>query len=323
MIRAVVVGAAGYTGGELLRLLRHHPAVNELVAVSESHAGLSLSTAHSDLFELKAQTFVKSFSPQSSDVIFLCGAHGESSKLLQKHGIEPGLQRVIDLSQDFRPRGSHPSFVYGLSEAFRGEIQEAKAIANPGCFATAIQLALYPLAKAQKLSDSVHITGITGSTGAGQKLQETSHYSWRQGNLSVYKAFEHQHLNEIKETLTHLQPGYAGDLAFIPMRGAFTRGILCSLHTRIDESFETLQSLYLQAYEHSPFVHVMAPEIHLKQVVNTNHTLISLEKHGAYLHLVVCLDNLIKGASGQAVQNMNLLLGRPETDGLLLKPLVH
>jgi N-acetyl-gamma-glutamyl-phosphate reductase len=195
------------------------------------------------------------------------------------------------------------------------------AVANPGCFATAIQLALWPLALHHRLTHTVHITGVTGSTGAGQKLQETSHFSWRQGNLSVYKAFEHQHLHEIKDTLKAAQPAYPADLLFVPMRGPFSRGILCSLYTEIEESLETISKLYREAYEGSPFVHITDSEIHLKQVLNTNHTLISMEKHGPYLHLVVCLDNLVKGASGQALQNMNLMFKRPETEGLLLKPI--
>lgn len=319
MIRAAIVGAAGYTGGELLRLLSLHPAVSSFVAVSESHAGQSFDTAHSDLFLLRDQTFVASFAPQDVDVTFLCGGHGDSSKLLKKHSLDPARDRIIDLSQDFRPRGAHPAFTYGLPEAFEPEIRESHCIANPGCFATAIQLALLPLAKAQKLKGPVHITGITGSTGAGQKLQDTSHFSWRHQNMSSYKVFQHQHLKEILESLRLFQADASDELLFVPMRGAFTRGILCSFQLRLDDALEDLVALYEDTYARAPFVHIMPPDLNLKQVINTNHALISLEKQGSYVHLVTCLDNLLKGASGQAIQNMNLMFQRPETEGLALK----
>jgi N-acetyl-gamma-glutamyl-phosphate reductase len=320
MLRAAIIGAAGYTGGELLRLLLNHPAIGHVEALSASHAGQSYCQAHPDLLAFSSQSFVAELSEGPHAVIFLCGGHGESRRLMDKHQLHDKDALIIDLSQDFRlPDGEH-DFVYGLPEAFGSMIPGKKRIANPGCFASAIQLALLPLAARGWLTDEVHITGITGSTGAGQKLQDTLHFSWRHDNLSVYKPFAHQHLAEIKETLRRLQPDYEKTPLFIPMRGPFTRGILVSVHTPCRASAEDLVNAYDAYYESAPFVHRTAEEADLKRVVNTNNALLSVEKYDSHAHIVCCLDNLLKGASGQAVHNMNLALGLPETMGLGLKP---
>lgn len=320
MIRAAVVGAAGYTGGELVRLLLQHPRVSELTCISASQAGQAISQVHRDLF-WSSLHFAAALDPQGVDVIFICGAHGDAQKLIERHGLDTCTALLIDLSQDFRlPRPEH-NFVYGLPEAFAAQLRVARRIANPGCFATAIQLALLPLAEAQLLQKPIHITALTGSTGAGQKLQESSHFSWRSQNVSVYKAFEHQHLAEIEHTLGRLQPDFGAELVFVPMRGNFTRGILASLYTESSLSQAEAEQLFDHYYKDSSFVHRSPQEIDLKQVVNTNHALLSVRKHGPYLHIVSCLDNLLKGAAGQAVQNMNLFFDRPETEGLWLKPL--
>jgi len=319
MLNASIIGAAGYTGGELLRLLLTHPAIQSVQAVSNSHAGKSFCTAHPDLLSWREQTFTGSLSGEP-DVIFLCGGHGESRRLLDLHKLYDSQSLIIDLSQDFRLQDGEHEFVYGLPEAFAGQIAGKKRIANPGCFATAIQLALLPLAQAGWLHEEVHITGITGSTGAGQKLQDALHFSWRHDNLSVYKAFEHQHLSEIQQTLQRLQPAYEKTPLFIPMRGPFTRGILVSVHTACKATADVLTQAYDVYYESAPFVHLTEGEANLKQVLNTNNAVLSVEKYGSYAHVVCCLDNLLKGASGQAFQNMNLALGLPETLGLNLKP---
>lgn len=320
MLHAAIIGAAGYTGGELLRLLLNHPAVGAVEAVSASHAGQSLAKAHPDLLNFSKQNFVSGLSEASHDVIFLCGGHGESRRLMDQHRLDRKDALIIDLSQDFRMADGEHNFVYGLPEAFGASIRGKKRIANPGCFATAIQLALLPLAAQGWLTDELHITGITGSTGAGQKLQDTLHFSWRHDNLSVYKPFAHQHLAEIQATLRQLQPDYEKTPLFIPMRGPFTRGILVSVHTICKAPAEALVKAYDDYYETAPFVHRTADEADLKRVVNTNNALLSVEKYGPHAHIVCCLDNLLKGASGQAVHNMNLALGLPETLGLGLKP---
>ncbi len=320
MIRAAIIGAAGYTGGELLRLLLTHPKLEAVEAISASHAGKSLCEAHADLLHWRRQYFAAELSPEALDVVFLCGGHGESRRLMDQHGLMHKDCLIIDLSQDFRLKNAEPGFVYGLPEAFAEEIRKAKRIANPGCFATAIQLALLPLAHRGLLKEELHVTGITGSTGAGQKLQDALHFSWRHDNLSVYKAFQHQHLAEIGQTLQTLQPDYEKKPLFIPMRGPFTRGILVSIHTRCSLSTSELTETFDSFYHTAPFVHRTEGEAELKQVVNTNNAVLSVEAHEGYAHIVCCLDNLLKGASGQAVHNMNLALGLPETEGLLLKP---
>jgi N-acetyl-gamma-glutamyl-phosphate reductase len=319
MLSAAIIGAAGYTGGELLRLLLTHPAIQNVEAVSASHMGKSLCAAHPDLLSWRQQTFVASLTGEP-DVIFLCGGHGESRRLLDFHQLYNRQSLIIDLSQDFRLQNGEHDFAYGLPEAFAEQIVGSRRIANPGCFATALQLALLPLAQAGWLHEEVHITGVTGSTGAGQKLQDALHFSWRHDNLSVYKAFEHQHLHEIRQTLQRLQPSYDKAPLFIPMRGPFTRGILVSMHTACRATLDVLTRAYDVYYENAPFVHRTDGEANLKQVLNTNNAVLSVEKYGGYAHIVCCLDNLLKGASGQAVHNMNLALGLPETMGLELKP---
>lgn len=312
-MKVAVIGAAGYTGGELIRLLVNHPRVSELVCVSESQADRSLASVHADLFELRDKTFVGGV--DTCDFAFLAGGHGESQRLIERHKLWK--TALVDLSQDFRD--GRESFVYGLPEVFAGTIAGASRVANPGCFATAIQLALAPLALKGWLGDAIHVTGITGSTGAGQKLQETSHFSWRSNNLSVYKAFEHQHEEEIQRSLGRMQKTFDAPLLFVPMRGPFARGILCSLYTRVDVEFAAVQAAFDACYEGSPFVFAGTEEVSLKQVVNSNQVAISLAQKGPYIHIVSCLDNLLKGAAGQALQNMNIMLGLPETTGLKLK----
>ncbi|MCX6130476.1 MAG: N-acetyl-gamma-glutamyl-phosphate reductase [Proteobacteria bacterium] len=320
MIRAAVIGAAGYTGGELLRLLLTHPHVELLAAVSSSHHGQSLAIAHPDLLNWRHLHFVRTLNLETLDLVFLAGAHGESSKLIEHYGLNKFSGHIIDMSQDFRQAAPHHDFVYGLPELNKTRIAKSLHIANPGCFASAIQLACLPLARAGFLQDDLHITGITGSTGAGQKLQDTLHFSWRHDNLSVYKAFTHQHLAEIQQSIRLLQADFAGQTLFVPMRGSFTRGILVSVHTRCQAGIEELHAAFDQFYEDAPFVHRLADEVSLKQVLNTNNAVLSVNKQGDFAHIVCCLDNLLKGASGQALQNMNLAFGLPETSGLLLKP---
>lgn len=319
MIRAAVIGAAGYTGGELLRLLTLHPRVRSIACVSASQAGKAVAVVHRDLFTQPDLRFTAELDPKDCDVAFLCGSHGESQSLIEKHGLASEAKlRIIDLSQDFR---LDPNYVYGLPEAFAAEIFGARRIANPGCFATAIQLGLLPLAAAGLLAGSIHITAVTGSTGAGQKLQESSHFSWRAANLSVYKVFEHQHLAEIERTLGRLQKDFDGQLFFVPMRGSFTRGILASMYLPFQGTYSRARELYHSYYAGKSFAHCLEGEVDLKQVVNTNQMVLSLKVLRGHLHLTVCIDNLLKGASGQAVQNMNLAFDLPETEGLRLKPL--
>lgn len=318
-IRAGIIGGAGYTGGEMIRLLINHPMVDIAFVHSRSNAGEPVYKVHNDLI---GDTEMK-FSPVAEadvDVLFLCLGHGESKVFLQEYSI-PGIVKVIDLSQDFRllkdASGGNREFVYGLPELNKASIATAGNIANPGCFATAIQLGLLPLAVAGVLNE-VHTTGITGSTGAGQKLQATSHFSWRANNIQAYKALAHQHLLEIMQTLGSLQPA-AQRVNFIPWRGDFARGIYVSSYTRCDLTLQQAYDLYFDYYREHPFTHVSQTMIDLKQVVNTNKCMVHLEKVEDNLVVHTAIDNLLKGASGQAVQNMNLLFGFPETEGLKLK----
>ncbi len=317
-----IIGGAGYTGGELLRILLHHPNAHISFVHSTSNAGKPVASVHTDVLGDTDLCFTSEILTDV-DVLFLCLGHGEAKKFLAANVI-PSSVRVIDLSQDFRYADS-AEWLYGLPELQRDRIIAARAsgvnIANPGCFATCIQLGLLPLAKAGLLPKEVHCTGVTGSTGAGQALSQTSHFSWRSGNVSVYKAFEHQHLREIQVSLRTLQPSFSesANIYFVPMRGSFTRGILASTYLKCTESLESVRSLYREYYARHPFVHLTESSPDVKQVVNTNKCVISLEQHGAMLHIVSVIDNLLKGASGQAVQNMNLLFGLPETAGLGLK----
>ncbi len=318
-ITAGIIGGAGYTGGELIRLLIHHPEVRVAFVHSRSNAGKSVSSVHQDLIGDTDLTF--SGELEDVDVLFLCLGHGESKKFLAENTIASST-RIIDLANDFRLAATSSigdrQFVYGLPELNREAIRVAQNIANPGCFATAIQVGLLPLAKAGLLTD-IYTTGITGSTGAGQSLSATSHFSWRANNIQAYKTLSHQHLGEIGESLLQLQPANNIDLSFVPWRGDFTRGIFISSTLHCDLSIEELIVLYKEFYKDHPFTHVSTDPVFLKQVVNTNKAVVGLEKAGSKLVVHSAIDNLLKGASGQAVQNMNLVFGFEEQSGLGLK----
>ncbi len=317
-IKVGIIGGAGYTGGELIRILLHHPHVEIAFIHSRSNSGKKISDIHTDLLGDTELVFSQDID-QAIDVAFLCVGHGEAKQFLATKPLAEHTH-IIDLSQDYRVIDEHnKDFVYGLPELNKAAIQKAKHIANPGCFATAIQLALLPLAANQLLNNAIHITATTGSTGAGQSLADTSHFSWRQNNLSVYKAFTHQHLNEIKQSLNFLQNNFKEEIVFIPQRGAFTRGILANAVFQSDQSIDVLKALYKKYYQNHPFVHISETTIDLKQVANTNKCILYLEKQGNYVCVVSIIDNLLKGASGQAVQNMNLIFGFEETAGLKLK----
>ncbi|MDH5604948.1 MAG: N-acetyl-gamma-glutamyl-phosphate reductase [Cyclobacteriaceae bacterium] len=317
MIKAGIIGGAGYTAGELLRILVHHPGVEVTYVHSSSQAGKAVSDLHKDLIGETDLVFAGEVRFET-DVLFLCSGHGESKAFLEAHEV-PGTVKIIDLSTDYREEDGTHDFVYGLPELQREKIARAGKVANPGCFATCIQLGLLPLAEKGLLKDEVHIHAITGSTGAGVKPTAFTHFSWRDSNISVYKAFNHQHLTEIGQSLRQLQPGFSHPLNFIPVRGDFTRGIFASLYTRFEGSLEEAFEGYESYYRDHPFTHVIRQNPELKQVVNTNKGLVSLEKHGEKLLIISIIDNLLKGASGQAVQNMNLMFGLEETTGLLLK----
>lgn len=317
-IRAGIIGGAGYTGGEAVRLLLNHPLAELSFVQSRSQAGKALHAVHTDMIGETDLHFTDTFN-SPVDVIFICLSHGESRKLLSEHTF-PSSTKIIDLGNDFRmgDKVVGREFVYGLPELQKEAIRKAANIANPGCFATTIGLGLLPMAKAGWLKE-VHTTGITGSTGAGQKLQEVTHFTWRTSNISAYKALTHQHLGEINQTLKSLQPGFTGPLNFVPWRGDFTRGIFV---TSVVESQMTLgeaNELYKGYYRDHPFTLVAVKMIDIKQVVNTNKCLLYLEKVGSKLIIHSVTDNLLKGASGQAVQNMNLMFGMEETTGLKLK----
>lgn len=319
-VKAGIIGGAGYTGGELIRLLIHHPDIAVSFIHSRSNAGKSVHAVHRDLV---GDTDLK-FSGELNDnidVLFLCLGHGESKKFLSENKISDKI-KVIDLANDFRlaPGSTHEArnFVYGLPELNRDRIRTANNVANPGCFATTIQLGLLPLAKAGLLNE-VYTTGITGSTGAGQSLSSTSHFSWRSNNIQAYKTLSHQHLGEIGESLRQLQPSGKIHVNFIPWRGDFTRGIFISSQIHCEKTIEELNDLFKDFYAGHPFTHVTKDQVFLKQVVNTNKCIIQLEKVGSILVVHSVSDNLLKGASGQAVQNMNLMFGLNETAGLKLK----
>jgi len=328
-IKAGIIGGAGYTGGELLRILVNHLSVDIAFVHSNSNAGNYIYEVHTDLFGDTELQFTGELS-HDIDVLFLCVGHGDARKFLAANPF-PAKIKIIDLSQDFRlkdkssiayPETENPvprSFVYGLPELNREAIKQANNIANPGCFATCLQLGLLPLASSGNLNSEVHITATTGSTGAGQSLAATSHFTWRNNNASVYKAFDHQHLNEIGESLTQLQPGFDKPVNFIPYRGDFTRGIIASIYLDSDLSEEDAVKLYTDYYAGHPFTHVTTRNIDLKQIVNTNKCFIQVQKKSNKIFIISIMDNLLKGASGQAVQNMNLLFGLEESAGLKLK----
>ena len=320
-ILAGIVGGAGYTGGELLRILINHPDVDIAFVHSTSSAGKHVYDVHTDLFGDTDLKFAAELA-YNIDVLFLCVGHGDAKKFLDSNPI-PDHIKVIDLSQDFRlsqsAKHKTKTFVYGLPELNREAIKEAHNIANPGCFATCLQLGLLPLAAKNLLNTEVHITATTGSTGAGQSLSGTTHFTWRNDNLSVYKAFEHQHLNEVGQSLRQLQPQFDKAVNFIPYWGDYTRGIIASIYTDSSLTEAEALKLYQQYYAGHPFTHVTNHDIDLKQVVNTNKCFIQVKKHGNKLLIIGIIDNLLKGASGQAVQNMNLMFGLEERAGLRLK----
>jgi N-acetyl-gamma-glutamyl-phosphate reductase len=312
-----IVGGAGYTAGELIRILLYHPNAHVKYVQSSSYNGKPLATVHRDLVG-ETEMLFSDIDPEQVDLLFLCSGHGKSVEFLSKNNL-PLKVKVIDLSHDFRLKREGNTFVYGLPELNREAIQQAFRVANPGCFATGIQLAILPLAAAGLLQDDLHVNAITGSTGAGQEPTKTSHFSWRDNNLSVYKAFEHQHLGEICESLEQAQPGFNKHVYFIPVRGNHTRGIFATAYTRFDGTLEDACELYASYYQSHPFVHLTRENPDMKQVVNTNKCLLYLELHGDQLMIISCIDNLLKGASGQAVQNMNLMFGLEENTGLNLK----
>jgi N-acetyl-gamma-glutamyl-phosphate reductase len=319
-IKAGIIGGAGYTGGELIRILVNHPKVQISFVQSKSNAGNLLSKVHEDLV---GETDL-AFSAEHHfdiDVLFFCAGHGEAKLFVEQHNI-PASVKLIDIGNDFRlkedAKAGERNFVYGLPELNRNAIKKADSIANPGCFATAIQLGLLPLAK-EGLLKNIYTTGITGSTGAGQSLSATSHFSWRANNIQAYKSLTHQHLGEIGQSLLQLQPVGEIDLGFVPWRGDFTRGIFISSQLDCELSIEELTVLYNEYYHAHPFVSISKEPISIKQVVNTNKAVIQLDKVGSKLVLHSAIDNLLKGASGQAVQNMNLLFDLEETSGLKLK----
>ena len=316
-IRVGIIGAAGYTAGELMRILKHHPEAEVVFAQSGSNAGNPVWLVHQDLIGETSMAFCDEADLVAADVLFLCSGHGKSKSFV--HSIQDKFHgRIIDLSNDFRLAADAGDFVYGLPEAFRDEIRGASHIANPGCFATAIQLALLPMAKADLLED-IHITGVTGSTGAGQKPSETTHFSWRSDNISVYKPFTHQHLGEVGETLHRMAPSFRGEINFVPMRGCFSRGILVSAYMKTGLSGNEAVDLYKDYYDSEPFVTVSDISPDIKMVTNTNKCVLNVSKYGDNLHIIRVIDTLVKGASGQAVENMNLIFGLPETTGLGLK----
>ena len=322
MIKVGIIGGSGYTAGELIRILMFHPNATLDFVYSTTNAGKPLSIAHHDLMGDIEMNFTDQVNP-NVNVVFLCLGHGKSKAFLEQNQFSKDT-KIIDLGNDFRltkdAEFDGKQFIYGLPELNKTAIQSANYIANPGCFATAIQLALLPLAKNGLLNDDVHINATTGSTGAGVSPSETTHFSWRNNNMSHYKAFEHQHLGEINQSIQQLQAGYPNELLFVPNRGDFARGIFATLYTTVSDSLEDIVSKYEAFYADQPFVTVTTTNINMKQVVQTNKCIISLMKKGNRLLITSVIDNLTKGASGQAIQNMNLLFGLDETTGLHLKP---
>lgn len=319
-IKVAIAGGTGYTAGELLRILINHPNVEIISVLSTTSVGESISSVHRDLF---GDTDLK-FTDQigDPDVVFLCLGHGLSKEFIDNNPLKDTC-KIIDLGNDFRlePLYKGREFIYGLTDTFKEDILKANNIANPGCFATAIQTAITPLAKAGLLNNEVHVTAITGSTGAGKKPTETSHFSYRDNNISIYKLFTHQHLGEIARTLRTLTGKEAPAVNFVPMRGDFPRGIFASVYTKWEGgSAEDAVKLFTEYYKESPFVHVSEKGISVKEVVNTNKILLHIELHNGYIHIASIIDNLVKGASGQAVENMNMIFGLDQTTGLKFKP---
>lgn len=319
MIKVGILGAAGFTGGELIRLLLNHPNAEILFANSESNAGNPVSEVHEGLYGDTDMLFTDTMPFDQVDVIFLCFGHGKSEAFLKEHPV-PSHVRIIDLAQDFRIASPGNDFVYGLPEINRDKIEKAIHVANPGCFATAIQLGLLPAASMGILSGDIPVNAITGSTGAGQKPTGTTHFSWRNNNISIYKAFRHQHVPEIRQSLLQVQGHLDASIDFIPYRGDFARGIFATEVVKTSANIDDIIEAYKRFYSKAPFTHYVDKPIDLKQVVNTNKALVHCEKYDDKLLITSCIDNLLKGAVGQAVQNMNIMLGIDETAGLRLKP---
>lgn len=321
MIQVGIIGSAGYTAGELIRLLIHHPKAAINFVYSTSNAGNKVSKIHQDLTGITDLEFTQSINP-NIDVLFLCLGHGNSKAFLEQYSFSDAT-KIIDLSNDFRLSENssfqNKTFTYGLPELDKLAIQNSKHIANPGCFATAIQLALLPLAKSQLITSDVHVNAVTGATGAGTSLSATTHFTWRDNNFSHYKSFTHQHLGEINQTVTVLQNDFENEIYFIPNRGNFSRGIFATVYVDFDGSLEDAQQLYATYYSDAKFTHLSDDEVHLKQVVNTNNCLLHLKKFKNKLLITSVIDNLLKGASGQAIHNMNLIFGFDEDLGLQLK----
>ena len=326
MIKIGILGAAGYTGGELIRLLVHHPEAEIVFANSESNAGNLVADVHEGLLGDTDLRFTDTMPFDEVDVVFFCFGHGKSEEFLKEHAI-PAHVKIIDLAQDFRIAASTHDYVYGLPEIHKEQICKCQHLANPGCFATCIQLGLLPLAKAGLLTHDVAVNAITGSTGAGQKPVSTTHFSWRSDNMSIYKVFTHQHLHEIRQSLTELQGSLEVDVDFIPYRGDFARGIFCTEVVKFDgeegtptnPTAEQLADMYRAFYADAAFTHYIDKALDLKQVVNTNKALVHIDKFGNKAVITCIIDNLLKGAVGQAVQNMNLMFGIDEKAGLGLK----
>lgn len=318
MIRIGILGAAGYTGGELIRLLMNHPQAEIVFANSESNAGNPVSDVHEGLLGDTDLRFTSEMPFDDIDVLFFCFGHGKSMQFIREHDI-PARVMIIDMAQDFRLAAPGNDYVYGLPEINRAKIAEAHHVANPGCFATCIQLGLLPAARMGLLTKDVSVNAITGSTGAGQKPAATTHFSWRTGNMSIYKAFTHQHVPEIKQSLRQVQGCLDAEIDFIPYRGDFARGIFATEVVRTDAPIDEIVAAYKDFYAGEPFTHYSDRPIDLKQVVNTNKAVIHCDKYGDRLLVTSCIDNLLKGAVGQAVQNMNIMCGISETAGLKLK----
>lgn len=319
MIKVGIIGGAGYTAGELIRLLINHSNVEIVFINSSSNAGNKITSVHEGLYGETDMVFTNELPLGKIDLLYFCTAHGDTKKFMESHTLPEDL-KIIDLSMDYRIESAEHDFIYGLPELNRSRISQSKHIANPGCFATCIQLGLLPLAKGEMLNGDVSVNAITGSTGAGVKPGSTSHFSWRNNNMSIYKPFSHQHVPEIKQSLKQLQNSFESEIDFIPYRGDFPRGIYATLVLKTTVELDEIKRMYTEFYAEHPFVHVVDANIDLKQVVNTNKCLLHLEKHGDKLLIISCIDNLLKGASGQAVHNMNLMFGLEETIGLRLKP---
>ncbi len=319
MIRVGIIGGAGYTAGELIRLLLCHPEVDIKFIHSSSNAGNRITDVHAGMLGETDLVFTDEMPFEEIDLLFFCTAHGDTRKFMESHQL-PDELKIIDLSMDYRIKGQDHDFIYGLPELNRRNTCKSRYVANPGCFATCIELGLLPLAKEHLLKGDISVNAITGSTGAGVKPSATTHFSWRNNNLSIYKPFEHQHIPEIMQSIKQLQPDFDGSVDFIPYRGDFARGIFATLVVKCDIDIETLYKLYESYYERDSFTHIVNRPLDLKQVINTNKCLIHLEKHGDKLLITSIIDNLLKGASGTAVHNMNLLFGLAETVGLQLKP---